>query len=408
MKNSLGLFFLLAAFLQTEAQVTLYNDCYFRGNSMSFKEGRYNLNNTSIGAYKASSVKVAQGWKAILYSGTEPGTSSKIRLTSDMSCLASDWNDKAGSLIVERDGGSGGSSGGFGGSGSSYDQSQVIIFENSGFSGRSYTLQPGRYSIDQMGISNDALSSIRIPSGYRVTIFEDDNFSGGMQNYYANVYTLNSSWNDKASSIIVYGPGGNAGSNNNYQPSYNNNYSRDGVTVYADCNYQGKSSYLRSGRYSNYAMGIGNDAISCFRIPRGYKLTVFEDNNFNGESRTFTSDLYCLAVDWNDKISSMIVQAPGEYGSYPSYNNNSANGVTIYTDCNYRGKERQLTPGNYDQYQMGVGNDAISSFRIPRGYQLTVFEDNNFGGSRRTFTSDLNCLAVDWNDKITSVIVVGP
>jgi hypothetical protein len=57
----------------------------------------------------------------------------------------------------------------------------------------------------QLGFPDNALSSLKVPAGYRVVLYEFENFGG-------KTYTITNSksgfsfsgWNDKTSSIAVY------------------------------------------------------------------------------------------------------------------------------------------------------------------------------------------------------------
>ncbi len=97
-------------------------------------------------------------------------------------------------------------------------------------------------------------------------------------------------------------PGGNIGS------------STDVITAYNDCNYTGFSGGLTIGDY-NLArlntLGIQNDAISSLKITQGYKVVLYQDDNFGGGSIALTSDSSCFNTDWNDKVSSIRVVANG-------------------------------------------------------------------------------------------------
>jgi hypothetical protein len=82
----------------------------------------------------------------------------------------------------------------------------VTLYADDDYGGNSVTLRPGSYnSLNQVsGFQDAVLSSIWIPAGYTVILYENENFSG-------RSYTLTSSskglrlmgWNDRASSIKV-------------------------------------------------------------------------------------------------------------------------------------------------------------------------------------------------------------
>jgi hypothetical protein len=55
---------------------------------------------------------------------------------------------------------------------------KATFFVNCNYQGQSFSLGVGNHDIGQMGIPNDSLSSIRIPSGLKVTIFENAGFVG--------------------------------------------------------------------------------------------------------------------------------------------------------------------------------------------------------------------------------------
>ena len=82
------------------------------------------------------------------------------------------------------------------------------------------------------------------------------------------------------------------------------------VTLYEDCNYSGKSNYLEVGNYRLSQMKMDNDKLSCINIPPGMKVTIYENDNFGGKSKTYTSSINCLDGDWNDMASSIAVEYP--------------------------------------------------------------------------------------------------
>ena len=70
--------------------------------------------------------------------------------------------------------------------------------------------------------------------------------------------------------------------------------------------------------------------------------------------------------------------------------------VVVYQDTNYRGDSRVLIGNQPDLDDLpgcgGAGadwDDCISSIRIPSGWELTVFEHDDYEGVTTTFTADV-------------------
>jgi len=83
------------------------------------------------------------------------------------------------------------------------------------------------------------------------------------------------------------------------------------TTVFKDCNYAGTSVSLPVGDYNLSAMnsrGILNDDISSIRVSPGYRITLYEHDNFTGTTLALTADNSCLVgAGWNDRTSSIRV-----------------------------------------------------------------------------------------------------
>jgi hypothetical protein len=80
--------------------------------------------------------------------------------------------------------------------------------------------------------------------------------------------------------------------------------------------------------------------------------------------------------------------------------------ICFYTDENFRGASFCAGPG---QSMRNIGNrfnDQISSIRIPRRMEVTIYDDENFGGARQTYTEDVANLG-SWNDRFTSFTISG-
>jgi beta-glucanase (GH16 family) len=83
--------------------------------------------------------------------------------------------------------------------------------------------------------------------------------------------------------------------------------------------------------------------------------------------------------------------------------------ATLYQHCNFTGYAAGLPVGSYTLSQLqsrGVTNDDISSVRVQSGYQIRLYQGDNFTGSSVIKTGDDACLVDDgYNDNVTSVVV---
>lgn len=81
------------------------------------------------------------------------------------------------------------------------------------------------------------------------------------------------------------------------------------VALYRDVGFQGPLAVHPSGNDA-YSSVKENDAISSIWInpQSGHRVTVFEDINFRGRSKTYTKSTRDLG-EWSDRISSYVIKA---------------------------------------------------------------------------------------------------
>ncbi|WNG39242.1 family 43 glycosylhydrolase [Archangium violaceum] len=81
-------------------------------------------------------------------------------------------------------------------------------------------------------------------------------------------------------------------------------------------------------------------------------------------------------------------------------------GAIFYADGGYGGLGISLSAGSYTLAQLnaaGIPNDWMSSLRVPAGWTVQVYQDDNFTGTMWTFTADTPLIPQDANDKMSSV-----
>jgi len=90
--------------------------------------------------------------------------------------------------------------------------SSVVIYEDCGYRGASRVVPSGDYpNMSDLGFDNDSVSSIRVPSGHEVTIYEDDRLGGTYARINRDISCFDKQWNDEVSSIRVVGKSRNDG-----------------------------------------------------------------------------------------------------------------------------------------------------------------------------------------------------
>ncbi|HEV7782006.1 MAG TPA: hypothetical protein VGO58_12120 [Chitinophagaceae bacterium] len=296
-----------------------------------------------------------------------------------------------------------------------FAQNNIGLFEECNYAGRKYYLTPGSYKGYSMQIPNDRLSSMQIPNGMRITIYEHDDFKGKSVTYTSSVACLADGWNDNTSSMVVENLtyNNNNNNNNNYPNNNypNNYYGNDYVTFYNDCYSKGYSQSLRPGTYYGNQLGILKTNISSFYITGNLRVKMyFNSDNASGYSTNFDESQSCLTGSYNDKVRSIVIEArPANYQpNYPNNNYNNGNNTyaTVYADCNYGGNSLRLEPGNYEGNKLGLLRYNISAIELPSNLRAKVYINNEYlSGSSYTISESSSCLSSTLNNRIGSLVI---
>ena len=293
--------------------------------------------------------------------------------------------------------------------GRAQNSDQVLLSESCGFGGRKAVLGPGIYRAYQLGIRDNTLSSIVVPKGMAIQVFEGDRYSGRQQTFYSSVFCLPSTWNDKVSSIKIYRRDDPSNQNGNNEetdrPAQGNS-----VIFYANRLYSGASILTRPGNFSTAAFGPVSGTISSIYVPQGHSVEVQDSR---GNKRTFTSSVADLSLlGWDNKIVSGFIDnnfsgGNGGDGNTSGYNiPPSGNRVIVYTDTRYQGYGKVLEDGVISASQLGASlSSRISSIYIPSGKTFRARDRNQKTQNFYNSISDLR--PYGWDNRITYAIVSG-
>lgn len=448
---------------RTPPQATIYADGNFAGASQRLGVGRYDHDALTIGNDKLSSLRVPAGLRVTLY---EHGGFTGARWVYDADVALVDNNDATSSIVVERcrelvnadpSGPAARSFGalpaastlvlanaprvapprvaGLGGAlelptveaigGGGFTAQMWVnldplageaplfqldgfatLYPDPNFAGTAQVLRRGSHDVGALTVGNDKLSSIRVSSGTRATLYKESGFKGDSYGVDEDHATL--TWMDNlASSIKVEGApavevrarnDGDAlgltvkitGAGNDQASSIRVEESNPlQATIYVDADFNGACQDLGVGRYDLGALTIGDNKLSSLRVPSGLKVTLYEEAGFKGASRVYTADK--SLVESNDRTSSIVVEESAPLQA------------TIYADSNFTGTSQKLGVGRYDFAALTIGDNKLSSLRVPEGLRVTLYDSPGFKGTSRVYYADKSL--VDNNDLTSSIVV---
>ena len=168
-----------------------------------------------------------------------------------------------------------------------------------------------------------------------------------------------------------------------------------GVILYKHAEFKGSRIFIKAGQNIKNLNGMGwNDKISSIELVDNAWIRIYEHKNYRGASVTIKDDIFDLAEfseeiqgTWNDKISSIkVFHGSGYHGYQRDYHDDAEKVYCIfYKHANRRGSSFEGEPGNHRSIK-SRWNDEISSLRIRRGYQVTLYEHGKFQGKRLVLT----------------------
>lgn len=169
---------------------------------------------------------------------------------------------------------------------------KVILYDACNFGGREVELGLGSYDVNEMKMPNKSLSSLKIPEGVKVTLFDQPAFKGQSIDLFTdNSCLINQDFNDRTSSIKI----------SKYEE-------RLYISLYPECNFEGSEYQIGIGKYTLEQMGIAKNTLSSLRIPSGLKVILYAGAAFNGRTLELNKDISCLInVGFDNQTNSIEV-----------------------------------------------------------------------------------------------------
>ena len=185
------------------------------------------------------------------------------------------------------------------------------------------------------------------------------------------------------------------------------------MTVYTGTNFRGESQSFRDDTPNLVPYGL-NDRVMSIQIPAGEAWEVCTDVDYGNGCRVLTGSVSDLrSMGWGDRISSLrrVSSSLSRSRSYPGAVGTTGafgtEGVTVFTNPNFRGQSATFTTDTPDLVQYGL-NDKISSIEIPAGDAWEVCTDVGYANGCQVLTSSVSDLrSMGWSDRISSLRRVG-
>ena len=396
--------------------------------------GIYNHSPQSVDIYNDSADTIKNKWSAV-------GTSSAWKNNMIHNVVKEYLPGKVSST--------GGSSSSDNNSSGSNTSGVATFYEHSNYGGWSVSLGEGSHNYSDIisaGIKNDAISSLKVPSGYKVTLYNDADFKGDKKEFTSDASYVGDDLNDKTSSIKIE----KIGSSN--------------MSSYSTVNLSNGKYSIKSIANEKYVVAEngGSDPLMANRDSySGAWETFFIENNGDGtvNIKAEANNKYvCAVLDEENQLTSrsdspstwekfqIYKIKDGEYGIRSAENgkyvksdldnggkliagsdsiagaweafviekvgdstsNASSNAKATFCEhSDYGGWSVSLGEGKYDYSAMvaaGIKNDQISSVKVPDGYRVILYNDAGFSGGAKTLLQDASGLG-DFNDKTSSIII---
>lgn len=148
----------------------------------------------------------------------------------------------------------------------------------------------------------------------------------------------------------------------------------DGVTLFDNNSFRGNSLNLPRQEDGYYNLRDFNNTTSSLIIGNDFRVTLFDEQNCLGRCRSFNNSTRRLSRRrLNNRASSIFIDyTPDNYDKVIIHDNRFSNSCSLY---------KNLEEGKYNTQDIYPLNDRVSTVAIPPKYEVTLYENNHFGGN---------------------------
>jgi hypothetical protein len=164
--------------------IRIYDACNYQGHYIDLNIGNYDITSLGLTNDHVGSIQIPEvlGWSVKLHQQSDV----TLTFTNTSSCVPQEeWVEVTVSM-------------------NDNSISGAKFFVDCDYQGQSVVLGVGRYNQSQMGLPTKSLSSLQVPQGFSVTLYDQVNFKGLSITFNSNQRCLiDQGWNDRTSSLVV-------------------------------------------------------------------------------------------------------------------------------------------------------------------------------------------------------------
>ena len=327
------------------------------------------------------------------------------------------------------------------------DDCIAILYADKDYGGSSISLGEGNYTQEELAkydFNVKEISSLKVTKGFKITLYENADFTGNSKSWTSDASFVGEDWNDKACSVRIE-PNGKSGLSGNFKIMNRNsgkyldldNNKTDNNTAIVQFDDEGVDA-SQTWTFTEVMKGKGVYSICSYgNKNRGMDVVDFSKDNGaqvqlydylgNNHQQFILYDCgegyYQLVARNSGKVVEIPQSSKGNGEWIKIYDNNGthtqqwavvenrydeASAVTLYTDKDYKGKAVTLSEGEYNLSRMGLYNlkdNDMSSLKVTPGFKVTIYEDDNFKGKSKSYIASESFVGEDWNDKMSSLKV---
>lgn len=293
------------------AMPVLYDGKGFTGKTLTLASGMTVLKGTNMSG-ETSAIRVPAGWAVTVFND-EKCTGKSATYTSDMKTLeGTDFNNGVKCVTVGK--ASAGAGTGTGTIVVAPAGKGPLLHSDKKFMGKVLELVTGQKSLKGTNLMTDT-SSITIPAGWSVEVYNDEGCTGKSSVFTSSVDTLEGTGYNNSIKCVKAARLGTPPMSQPAPLSAPKLPPQTAVlpsltmpTFYADKNFAGKSYQPPTTGMAKFkGLPIANEA-SSIRVPAGIRVTAYDKDDCTGKSAIFTSDVADLGGSGlNNDIACAIV-----------------------------------------------------------------------------------------------------